>query len=177
MQVGFLGPFIRQFLDAGYLFPLPLALHDALLQRFSSLRILVQVVIQFSSHKIIDEGAHGRTVRCHVQRSEFGLGLAFEHRFLHPYRHCRDNALADVGCVIIFLVKFPDGLYHCFAECSEVRAALGSELTIHEAVVFFAVVVVVRHGDLDILPFQVDDGIAQFFLVGLAFQEIEQTIL
>ena len=40
VQVGFLGPFIRQFLDAGYLFPLPLALHDALLQRFSSLRIL-----------------------------------------------------------------------------------------------------------------------------------------
>jgi hypothetical protein len=159
----------RQLPDPAEFLPLAFVVEDPLLEDIRDLRILVQEVVQFATDEVADEGAHALPTGLDLQRTEFGLGLAFEHGFDHLYADCRDNARAHITGLPILLVEILDGLGHRFAEGTLVRTTLCGVLSVHEAVVLLSVVVRVGDRNLDVIADQVDDRIERL-AVHLHFQ-------
>ena len=149
---------------------------DALFERLGHGRVFVQVVIEVFLDEIQYEAAHSGAVLAHVEAAKLGFSLALEHGLLHPHRNGGDDGAAHVGGIVIFFVKLSHGFHHRLPEGGQVGATLGGILAVHEGIVLLAVVVAVGHGHLNILPFQVDDGVAQVFYIGLAGEQVEQTV-
>ncbi len=177
MEVGLLRPFVGQFPDTGQLLSLTLALLDPLLQRIGCGGVLMQIVIEFLGQEVIDKILHGRAAFGDILAAEFGLGLGFEHRLDDPNGNSRHDALSDIGGFIVFLVEISYHFHKSLTKGLLVGAALGGILSVDKAEDLFAVVVVVRDGDLDVIPLQVDNGISKLVLVGPALQQVKQAVL
>src|SRR5690606_29333471 len=66
--------------------------------------------------------------------------------------------------------------YHGFPESCQVGAALGSKLPVHKRIIIFPVFAGVRHGDLYIISFEVNDGVTQTFFIRMPPEQVEQAI-
>src|SRR4051812_44414349 len=127
-------------------------------------------IIQLLCQEITDEIFHARAAFRNCLRAQFRFGLAFKDRFLYPYRNSSAYASPYVGGIVIFFIKVAYRFYIAFPESSEMGSALGSELAVHKAVIFLAIAVLVCQSDLDILSFQVNDGIAYLIFICFTLQ-------
>ena len=110
-------------------------------------------------------------------RAQFGLGLALKNRFLNPYGNGCAYTSPYVGRVVIFFIKIADRFNISLAKSRQVCTALGGELAVHKAVIFFAVTVFMGKGHFNIVALQVNDGIPYFIFIGFPLQQVEQAIL
>ena len=130
------------------------------------MQVVVYLGLDEITHKLVDARS-GRLVflrygRPHVVRSEFGLGLAFEHRFFHIESNGRYNPVSDIGEFLILVVEFLDGTSDVFLQGTLMRTPLGGVLTVHKRIVLFAILVGMRESDFNILALQVYDFIKSF---------------
>ena len=169
VQVGFLGPFARQFGHPRHGLALFLALRDFLQHDFRHVGMLMQVVVYF----LFDEVAHilvdGNPVGAHGERTKFYLCLALEHRLFHIHGDGCHQPVANVAIFEVLARKFLDGLGDMLLECALVRAALGGVLTVDERMILLAILVGMGEGYLYVLALHVYDGVDA--LVGHAVVE------
>ena len=159
MQVGLLGALAGQLGHSCHSLPFALAGGNLLEHRIGNIRILMQEVIHF----LLDEVAHvfvyRNPARAHGERTELNLGLALEHGLLDVDGDGGHDAVTDVAILEVLAIEFLDGLGDMLLEGTLVGAALGGMLSVHERVVFLAVLIGVGEGNLDILALDVDDWI------------------
>ena len=177
VQVGFFGPLVGQLLDSGHVLAFPLALGDSFEQGIGHRRMLVQVIIQFPFDKIPDKGAERSTTRGHVLGSQLGFGLRLKNRLLNPQANSTNDGAPDIGGIKILFVKFPNGPHQRLAVSRQMRTPLGRVLTVHEGIIFLAVLFTVGKGQFNIVSFEVNDRIANRIRRGLAHQKIQQAVL
>ena len=108
--------------------------------------------------------------------AELGFRLRLEHRLDDAHADRRLDAGADVGGVVLFLVKPADHLDERLAEGGEVGAALRGVLAVDEGIVFLAALGGVGEGDLDVLADEVDRRIERLVFHFLA-QQVQQAVL
>ena len=137
----------------------------------------MQEIVQLLQEEIAYEILHGGSALEDHLRTQFGLGLGFEYGFLYTDGNGGHDRLPDVRRVVVLLEELTNGLYETFPEGRHVCTALGGVLSVDETVQVFAVFIIVRYGDLDVLPFQVNDRVSDLILIGLARQQVQQTVL
>ena len=183
VQVGFLGTFAGQFGDTGNGLALFLGVLNLLEHHFGHQRIFVQVVVYFG----LDEVAHvfvyrraGRLAflrygRPHVVRAQLGLGLALKHGLLHVDGNGGHQSVADVGIIHVLVVELLDGAGQVLFQGCLVCTALGGVLAVDKGIVFFAVLVGMCKGYLDVLPLEVDD-VVEAFAGHVVLQQVFQPV-
>ena len=133
----------------------------------------MQVIIKFSLDKVIDKRSKCRSIWTDTLGTQLGLGLGLKNRLLHTHSNGCNDRLTDIGGVKVLLVKLTYRLYDRFAKCRQVRAPLSGVLSIYEGVVFFSIASRVRDRHLYVIPFQMDDGVANTFLIHLIRQKVK----
>ena len=122
----------------------------------------VQIVV----HLLLDEVAHilvdALSARSHLQRSELNLGLRLEHRLLHVDGDGSHEAVTDVRKLVVLREKLLYGACDVLLEGALMGAALRGVLSVDEGMIFLAVLVGMREGNLDVLALHVYDGIERF---------------
>ena len=184
----FLGPFAGLFLYAGNFFPFGLGGLDLILNGGDYVHMHMEIVVQVLGDKVVDVGADGGTavygrgaVRSfhllfpHIGGPQLGFGLAFEDGLLDLDGNGAYDALADVLGLVILLEKVLEGFGDGFAVCSQVGAAVAGVLAVDEGGDVFPVAVAVGEHDLDVFPFQVDEGI-QGRLAHILVHQVQQAV-
>ena len=150
VEVGFLSPLACQFGDAAYglafLFG-RLYLVEHCLGRVGR---LVQVVVEVFLDVVANELVYAHAAGRHGEAAELYLRLALELRFLYVYGYGGHNAVAYVLVVEVLVEELLYRLGHVLLEGALVRSAERGVLSVYERVVFFAVLVGVCKGYLDV---------------------------
>ena len=175
VEVRLLGALVGQLLDAGQFLAELFVLVDAFQELLGRVLVLVEVIVQFAGHKVHNPGTERGAVRGRGGRTQLGLGLGFENRFLDAHGNGSHDAVAHVGSVVFLLEVVAHALHETLAECRLVGAALGGVLAVHEAEVVFALLVRVRDGELDILALAVDDRVADG-VIGTAVEQVQEAV-
>ena len=108
-------------------------------------------------------------------RAELRLGLRLENGIFDFDGDGGGDGGADVGGIVIFAEEFADDFDDGFAEGGLVAAALDGVLAVDETVVFFAVVLGVGEGNLDVVALEVDNRVEGFF-AEVFFEKIEEAV-
>ena len=135
----------------------------------------MQVVVELRGNVVHNPGTQLGATRSDCGRAELGLGLRFENRFLDAHGNCADNAVTHVGRVKILLEVVAGTLHNTFAEGLLVRTTLRGVLTVHKAVVVFAVLVAVRKGDFDVVCLKVGHRVADR-IVHVVLQQVQKAV-
>src|SRR5690606_33920119 len=120
----------------------------------------MQVVVECLFDKVVDERTNGRTFGANALRSQFGFCLGFKHGLLYLDGNRPNDGGPYVSGIIVLLVKLSHGLHDRFAESGLVRASLRGMLAVYERVIFLTVLLAMGNRYFDILPFEVDNGVA-----------------
>ena len=159
MQVRLLSPFTSQLGDTRHGLAFLFTLAHLLQHHLSHIRMLMQVVIHLGLDEVAHIFVHAHPIRTHGQGAQFDLRLTLEHRLLHIHCDGRHDTVTDIGIFEVLTRKLLDGTRNMLLEGTLVRTALGGMLTVDERVVFLAILVGMGEGNLDILPFEMDDGV------------------
>ena len=174
VQVSLLGTLAGQFRHTCHRLALALALLDLVLNDLSHILVDMQVVV----HLLLDEVAHifinSVTIGSHHGRAQLDLGLTLEDGFLDVDGYGGHDARTDVA-ILVFAKELLDGLGNMLLEGTLVGSSLGGVLAVDEGVVFLAILVGMGEGYLDIVAFEVDNGIEG--VIGHAvFQQVLQSV-
>lgn len=119
----------------------------------------MQVVVQLPGDEVAYEGADGFPFRADGIGSQLGLGLGFEDGFLYLDGDGGHEGGTDVPSLIVFLEKVPQGFDDGLPEGRLVGAPLRGVLPVDEGVVLLPILAAMGEGHLDVVPFQMDDGV------------------
>ena len=174
VEVGFLSAFTCQFSDTRHRLTLTLALLNLIFQNFRHIGMDMQVVV----HLLFDEIPHilvdAHAIGCHCQRTEFDLRLTLEHWFLHVDGNGCHDTRTDIA-ILVFTKEILDGTSNMFLEGTLVGTALCGMLSVDERIVLLAVLIGMGEGYLDVLAFEMNDGI-KTVVSHAVIQQILQTM-
>ena len=154
-----------------------LVFENLLVQYACRLGMLVQIVIQLLFEEIDNILTHRRALGLHILRHQSGFGLRVESGLLDIDTDRRNDRSTHVRRIVILLVELLNDLGNRLAQRRLMRTAAEGVLTIHERIICFAVACAVRNRHLDILTFEVDNGVERLLARHILGQQIQQTIL
>ena len=158
MEISLLGTLTGQFGNTGHRLTLTLTLLDLILHHLSHILMDMQIVIHLLLDEVADILVDAHTIGSHRQRTQLNLCLTLEHRLFHIDGNRCHNTSTDVA-ILVLAEEIADGPGNMLLEGTLMSTALGRMLTIDEGIVFLTILIGMGKGNLDILAFQVDDGI------------------
>ena len=197
IDIGLLVLFPCLFLDAGDILPFFLGVLDFFLNDRNDILVFVEVVVKVSGYKVIDKSPDSRApvdfdrsvcafhrvsvlvallLLPHVCGTEFGLGLAFELRFLDEDAYGSDDALTAVLRLVVFLEEILECLCDSLPVCCEVGASVACILAVDKRVDVLAVAVAVGEDYFNVFSLEVNRRI--FRLLRHPFiDKVQQTVV
>ena len=159
MQIGFLGPFACQLGNTGNGLAFFFRFQYLTEQGFRSIGVLVQVVIQLFLDEVADKFSDCRAFGTYIFGTQLGFCLALEHRLFYLDADGGNDTRTDVRIFEVLVVILFNDTSQCFTKSGKMCSSLCRVLTVHERVIFFAVLVAMGDNHLDVFSVQVNDRI------------------
>ena len=137
--------------------------------------MFMQVVVHLCLDEITHILIHADTTRTHCLRTQFDLRLTLEHRFFHIHGNGCYQSVTDIAVFQVLIKILLDGTGDMLLESRLVCSTLCGMLTVYERMVFLAILIGVREGNLYILPFHMDNRIDAIH-GHIIIQQILQTV-
>ena len=158
MQIGFLGTVTSQLGDASHRLALTFRFLDFTLNDLSYILMDMQIVVDLLLNEVAYIFINCVTIGRHHRRTQLDFRLTLEDGLLDINGDGSDNTCTNVA-ILIFTKELLNRLGNMLLKSTLMCTALSGVLTIHEGIVFLAILVGMCKGNLNILPFQMNDRI------------------
>ena len=136
----------------------------------------MQEIVHLRLHEVADELVYAyATLGGGCLRTQFHLCLALKHGFLYVYAYGGNKSVADVAILVVLSRIVLDNLGNILLEGCLVRTAQGGVLAVHEGIVFLAILLGVREGNLYVLAPEMTDGI-QGVVIHAVVEQVGKTV-
>ena len=157
VQVSLLGTFACQLCHASHGLSLSFAFLYLLFDNVGTVVFMyMQVVVYFTLQEVAHILVNRFSTWSHLCAAKFYLCLAFKDRFLNIDGYGCHYAVPDVGIFIAFVEELLYGLSDMLLECALMRSTLRGMLSIDKRVVFFAILVGMCKGYLDVFSYNMN---------------------